>query len=221
MRTTRRAYLATVGGALAASAGCLGGSGSAATEDCDVGQLEQVDSLPRPTLGAEDAAVTVDVYEDFACSHCATYHLDVFPNVKEEFIDPGDIHYRFFDFPLPVSEQWSWGGAIASRAVQDRTDDETFFEYASSLFEQQGDLTSDGYSVVRDTAEEYDVDGCEVATSVEQDTYRPVVESDRQRAVGEGYDGTPTVVVNGQQLGGYGWNTVRTEIEAHLDSAES
>ncbi|SFR43622.1 DsbA family protein [Halogeometricum limi] len=221
MRTTRRAYLAAAGGALAATTGCLGGGGGSgyAALSCDVGQLEQVDSLPRPTLGPDDAAVTVDVYEDFACPHCATYNLDVFPKVREEYIAPGDIRYRFFDFPLPVSEQWSWGGAVAARAVQDRADAETYFDYAKALFDRQDDLTSDGYTVVHDVAEEFDVDGCEVAAAVDQDAYRPVVESDRQRAVDRGIQSTPTVVVNGETLANYDWATVQNGIEGHLKSA--
>ncbi|MDS0293055.1 thioredoxin domain-containing protein [Halogeometricum luteum] len=221
MRTTRRAYLAAAGGAVAATAGCLGGSGTAGMADlsCDVGQLDQVNSLPRPSLGPDDAPVTVDAYEDYACPHCATYSLNVFPKIRENYIDGGDVRYRFFDFPLPVSEQWSWGGAVAARAVQDRADAEAFFEYGKTLFERQDELTSDGFSVVHDAAEEFDVNGCEVAASVDQETYRPVVESDRERAVDAGYQSTPTIVVNGETAADPSWETVRRTIDGHLKSA--
>ncbi|ELZ26207.1 protein-disulfide isomerase [Halogeometricum pallidum JCM 14848] len=222
MRTTRRAYLAAAGGAVTATAGCLGGgSGTAGMADlsCDVGQLDQVNSLPRPSLGPDDAAVTVSAYEDYACPHCATYSLNVFPKVKENYIDTGKIRYRFFDFPLPVNEQWSWGGAVAARAVQDRADAETFFEYGKTLFERQGDLTSEGYSVVHDAAEEFDVNGCEVAASVDQETYKSVVESDRQRAVDAGFQSTPTIVVNGETTADPSWSTVKQAIDGHLKSA--
>lgn len=220
MRTTRRAYLAAVGGTVAATAGCLGGSGGGMNDlSCDVGQLEQVNSLPRPTLGPDDAAVTVDAYEDYACPHCATYSLDVFPKVKKNYIDTGKIRYRFFDFPVGVSKQWSPGGAVAARAVQDRADAETFFEYGKALFERQDELTSNGFSVVHDAAEEFGVDGCEVAASVDQETYLPVVESDKQRAVDKGYESTPTIVVNGETASAPDWETVRQTIDGHLKSA--
>ncbi|ADQ67551.1 protein-disulfide isomerase [Halogeometricum borinquense DSM 11551] len=219
MRTTRRSYLAAAGGALAATAGCLGGSDSQSKPSCEVGDLEQVKSLPTPTLGPEDADVTVDVYEDFACPHCATYNVDVFPKVKQNYIDTGKIRYRFFDFPIPVSKQWSWGGAIAARAVQDRTDDETYFKYAKRLFEKQNELTSNGYTVIHDVANEFDVDGCEVMASVEQDIYRSVVKSDRQRGIEVDIGGTPAIIVNGEHLSGAGWETVKNGIEGHLKSA--
>jgi protein-disulfide isomerase len=175
-----------------------------------------VNDLPRPTLGPSDAAVTVDVYEDYACPHCADFSLEVFPRIREEYISSGEIRYRFFDFPLPVDEQWSWGGAVAARAVQDRTDDETFFAYAKALFENQSDLTQSGFQLVHDLAEEQGVDGCAVYGAVEQETYRPVVEADRQHAVDNGYQSTPTVVVNGTALDSYGYDAISSAIDENL-----
>ncbi|MFC6825882.1 thioredoxin domain-containing protein [Halopelagius fulvigenes] len=219
MRTSRRALLAATGGALAATAGCLGslpGSSGGSKPSCDVGEQQTVQQLPRPALGPDDASVTVDAYEDFACPHCATYSTEVFPKIREDYISSGDIRYRFFDFPLPVNEQWSWGGAIAARAVQDRTDAETFFDYAHAIFENQDKLTSSGYQLVHDLAEDRSVNGCQVMAAVEQDTYRPVVEADRQRAVDKGYSSTPTVVVDGQALDSYGYDAVSSAIDSKL-----
>jgi protein-disulfide isomerase len=219
MRTSRRALLAATGGALAATAGCLGGlTGSAGgpKPTCDVPEQRPVEELPRPALGPSDASVTVDVYEDYACPHCAEYSLNVFPKVREEYVSTGKIRYRFFDFPIPVSEQWSWGAAVAARAVQDRADVETFFDYGKALFENQGDLASSGFQLVHDLAEERGVDGCEVMAAVERETYRPVVAADRQRAIDRGYNGTPTVVVNGEALGSYGFDAVSSAIERNL-----
>jgi protein-disulfide isomerase len=224
MRTTRRRYLATAGAALATgAAGCLGGlpgtsSGGAQNLDCDVPDQETVENLPQPSIGPSDAPVTVNVYEDFACPHCATFSTEVFPKVREQYVASGDVRYRHFDFPIPVSEQWSWGGAVAARAVQDRTDSETFFDFATAVYENQQELTSNGFQLVHDLAADRGVDGCAVVGAVEQETYRPVVEADRERAVSKGYQGTPTVVVDGNALQGYSWEAVSAAIDARLDA---
>jgi protein-disulfide isomerase len=223
MRTTRRRYLATAGAALAAgSAGCLGGlpgasGGGGNKPDCDVPDQGTFEELPRPSLGSSDAPVTVNVYEDFACPHCATFSTEVFPKVREQYVASGDVQYRYFDFPIPVNEQWSWGGAIAARAVQERTNSKTFFDFATAVYENQSELTSNGYQLVYDLANERDVDGCAVVGAVEQETYRPVVEADRERAVSRGYQGTPTVVVGGNALDDYSWEAVSSAIDARLD----
>ena len=126
MPTTRRSYLVAVGAAAAVgtTAGCLGGGGSASAlpDGCDVGELDVVSSLPRPALGPEDAAVTVDVFEDYACPHCQTFTQDVYPEIRSKYIDPGEIRYRFFDFPIPVDVRRSdlrvhvFGERLAVRA---------------------------------------------------------------------------------------------------------
>ncbi|RLM59284.1 DsbA family protein [Halobellus sp. Atlit-31R] len=218
MPTTRRSYLAAIGGAttLGATAGCLGGSGgSQLPEECDVGSLETVSSLPRPALGPEDAPVTVDVFEDFTCSHCRDFTLSVAPKIKSNYVDAGDVRYRFFDFPIPVSN-WSWLAASAARAVQDRSDAETFFSFSERVYENQGRLDDDGYQIVFDIASDLGLDGCTVAAAAEQESYRPVAEQDRETGSDRGVTGTPAVYVNGELLDNYGWERVSSAIDGQL-----
>ncbi|SDY28167.1 DsbA family protein [Halobellus clavatus] len=228
MRTTRRSYLAALGGAtaLGSIAGCLGGGGggesgstqtasAALPEGCDVGTLESVSSLPRPALGPSDAPVTVDVFEDFTCPHCRDFTQSVYPEIKSTYVDAGDVHYRFFDFPIPVSD-WSWLAASAARAVQDRSDQETFFEFAKGVYENQDRLPGEGYQVVHDLADDLGVDGCAVAGAADQEAYRPVVEADREEGVEREIPGTPAVYVDGELLDGYGLDTVRSAIDSQL-----
>jgi protein-disulfide isomerase len=218
MPTTRRGYLAVIGATttVGATAGCLGGN-DPLPEDCDVGTLDSVSSLPRPALGPSDAPVTVDVFEDFACPHCKTFTESVYPQIRSNYVDSGDARYRFFDYPLPVNEQWSWAAASAARAVQDRGDSEAFFAFTEGVYENQGRLDEEGYQVVHDLANDLDVDGCEVAAAADQGTYRDVVESDKQEGDDRGVPGTPAVYVNGTLLDGAGWSTVSSAIESQMD----
>jgi protein-disulfide isomerase len=218
MHTTRRSFLAAVGGtaAVGATAGCLGGSAGALPDGCDVGELDTVSSLPRPALGPPDAAVTVDVFEDFACPHCRTFVEEVYPEIKSTYVDPGDVRYRFFDFPIPVDEKWSWGAASAARAVQDRAGPEAFFEFTKGVFGNQGRLPEEGHQVVYDLADDLGVDGCPVAAAAEQEPYRPVVEADREEGVAREVPGTPAVYVDGDLLDGAGWEIVDREIGSRL-----
>lgn len=220
MPTTRRSYLAAVGAAAAvgSTAGCLGGgSASALPDGCDVGSLDDVSSLPRPALGPEDAPVTVDVFEDYACGHCQTFTQEVYPEIKSEYIDPGEIRYRFFDFPIPVDEEWSWKAASAARAVQDRADTETFFEFAKGVYAEQSRLSEEGYQVVHDLANDLDVDGCTVSAAAEQEPYREVVEADKQEGEDRDVPGTPAIYVDGEVLEGYDWETVDSGIQQRLE----
>ncbi|ELZ91329.1 protein-disulfide isomerase [Haloferax mucosum ATCC BAA-1512] len=239
MRQTRRAYLAAAAGALTlGTAGCLGGGDGSdatatdtgnstgtesdviATIGCDVSERDAVSSLPTPSLGSDDAAVVVDVWEDFACPHCATFSLDVFPKLQSEYISEGVVRYRHHDFPLPVDEWWSWKGASAARAVQDETDDETFFEFAHTLFENQSELSGgspeESLTTLKNLATDADLDGCSVAAAASRERYRPVVEAERTNATDEReLRGTPTVLVNESKVKPT-WDALQTAVEDAL-----
>ena len=50
--------------------------------------------------GNKDAKIEIIVYESLTCGHCASFHTDVYPGLKEEFIDTGLAKIEFRHFPL-------------------------------------------------------------------------------------------------------------------------
>ncbi|POG54686.1 DsbA family protein [Haloferax marisrubri] len=224
MRNTRRAYLAATAGALTlGTAGCLGGGsggsgdGAVAAIGCEVPERDTVSSLPTPVIGSEDASVVVDVWEDFACPHCATFAVDVAPQLRSEYVSEGIVRYRHHDFPIPVDDWWSWKGASAARAVQDEADDETFFDFAHTLYENQSEFgggdAEGSLSTLQSLANDADLDGCSVAAAASRERYRPLIEAERTEAVDErGFQGTPTVLVDGEQVAPR-WSDLQSAVE--------
>ena len=53
--------------------------------------------------GNIDAKIKLIIYESMTCSHCADFHKNVYPKLKEEFIDTGDISLEFRNFPLDLA----------------------------------------------------------------------------------------------------------------------
>jgi len=224
MQSTRRKYIAMIGAVGGgAMTGCLGGNTNAGGTsndvtgplECDVGAIDRVSSLPTPTRGSDDAPVTVAVFEDFACPHCQTFSLEVAPKIVSNYVEQGDVQYQYFDFPIPVSE-WSWRAASASRAVHDKADDEAFFDFITSVYEQQSELNTNGYQIIHDIASSIEVDNCFVAASAKQEPYRPVIEDTRQQGVDRGVDSTPTIFVNGIPVSRPDWSSVKSAIEAEF-----
>ncbi|WP_148413416.1 DsbA family protein [Haloferax sp. KTX1] len=224
MRNTRRTYLAATAGALTlGTAGCLGGGsggsgdGAVAAIGCEVPERDTVDSLPSPVIGSEDASVVVDVWEDFACPHCATFAVDVAPQLRSEYVSEGVVRYRHHDFPIPVDDWWSWKGASAARAAQDEADDETFFDFAHTLYENQSEFgggdAEGSLSTLQSLANDADLDGCSVAAAAARERYRPLIEAERTDAVDErGFQGTPTVLVDGEQVAPR-WSDLQSAVE--------
>ena len=53
--------------------------------------------------GNIDAKITLIVYESLTCSHCASFHKNVYPDLKKEFIDKGLVKIEFRNFPLDLA----------------------------------------------------------------------------------------------------------------------
>jgi protein-disulfide isomerase len=206
MVRSRRDLLRAGGIALATGiAGCLGNEDPAASD------VETVDSLPTPTLGPDDAPVTVAVYEDYACPHCQTYTQNTLPKIRSEYVSEGIVQYEHHDFPIPVDERWSWQVASAARGVQDTVGVEAFFEFSSGAYENLGSYSMD---VIESLATEVGADPETIRTAAESEVYRPVLEADREQGVEAGVEGTPTVFVNGSSAHRYDWETVSQAIES-------
>ena len=58
----------------------------------------------RPiTEGNIDAKIKIVVFESLTCGHCAKFHKDVYPGLKENFIDKGHVYIEFKNFPLDMA----------------------------------------------------------------------------------------------------------------------
>ena len=220
MKHTRRSLLAgaaSVG--VVGAAGCLGG-GSDNGElnldpeayDCDPSEPSDPDLDYRPTIGDPDADVTVQAFEDFTCGHCATYSLDHFPTIREEYIEPGDVRYEHWDFPIPVNEEWAVPVASAARGVGARHGDEAFFEFAKAAYESQG---SYGQGSSTDDMPG-GADTCAVLADVRYATYEEASMSDRSEGVSMDVSGTPAIFVNGEPVEGYEASTIASAIDDAL-----
>tara|TARA_B100000035_G_scaffold87832_1_gene73829 strand:+ start:132 stop:707 length:576 start_codon:yes stop_codon:yes gene_type:complete len=57
----------------------------------------------RIISGKENAKITIIAYESLTCSHCASFHKDVYPLLKKDYIDTGLAKIEFRHFPLDIA----------------------------------------------------------------------------------------------------------------------
>ena len=53
--------------------------------------------------GSVDAKVSIIVYESLTCGHCADFHKEIYPKLKNDFIDNGLAKIEFRSFPLDLA----------------------------------------------------------------------------------------------------------------------
>lgn len=203
----RRAVLgALAAGGTVALAGCGGGAGGGET-------------LPPPVAGDPEAGVTLAVYEDFACPHCARYNEEGFPGFESAYIEPGEIRYEHHDLPIPVANPGSWEAANAARAVQDRAGDEAFYAFAARVFANYTQIPDAGPSLYESVADDLGLDGVAVRSAAIDRDYQATVEADRQAGDDTGVSSTPTFVLDGEIVAA-GWSeSVYSTVTDAIDRA--
>ena len=55
------------------------------------------------SIGNSDAKVTVKVFSSLTCPHCANFHIQVFNNLKKDYIDKGLVKFEHHAFPLDLA----------------------------------------------------------------------------------------------------------------------
>lgn len=179
----RRDYLALTGSAAtAALAGCL------------PNPVDQVEDLPRPVLGDEQSSTVLRVFEDIGCPNCRRYNLNVYPSLKENYIDTGNIRYEYYDFVVgasPLSDTL----ANAARGVQDRLGQDEFWQYLKVLFERQNEMNLDVIETEAINIGVEEVD--EFMNDIQGGVYDPVINNDEDIGSDEyGVSAVPSLVLN-------------------------
>ncbi len=64
---------------------------------------DSFNEIKRIVVGNKDAKITIITYESLTCSHCANFHIEVYPELKKEYIDTGIAKIEFRHFPLDVA----------------------------------------------------------------------------------------------------------------------
>lgn len=147
-----------------------------------------IDNTGRPVFGNKDAPVTVTVFADFECPHCAK-EAPVVRKAVQSFNGKAKLVYRHF--PLPGHDR-ARAAAIAAEAALAQG---KFWEYHDLVFAHQNKL-SDADLV--SYAKQLGLDLAKFNADVKARKGEPAIA--RDMAQGEKLDltGTPAVFVNGR-----------------------
>jgi len=184
---------------------------NAPKEDPEVAALMEEGPLPDIVVGNANAPNTIVEYASMTCSHCAHFHTDVFPEVKQKYIDTGKANYVLREFPLD-------GLAAAAFMLARCAGADRYYPMVGGLFETQktwavpGDEGKQKLLLIAKQAgfSQEQFDKC----LDDKELFEKIV-AVRQRASDKfGVDSTPTFFVNGKRLdGGYEIENFEAAIE--------
>jgi protein-disulfide isomerase len=130
------------------------------------------------------------------CPHCADFHKEVFPKLKADYIDKGQMRFIFREYPLDDA-------AVAASMLARCAPEDRFFAMVDVLFDQQRnwaikDKVIPGLLRIAKQAgfTEQSFEACLKDNKLAQQIY----EGAQRGSQKFGVRSTPTVFVNGEQV---------------------
>lgn len=94
------------------------------------------EAIQERVLGDPNAPVTIIEFSSLTCPHCAGFHEEKLPAIKEKYIDTGKVKLVYRDFP--------WDQAAAAAAVLARcAPADRYFKFLDALFLNQAKWATD------------------------------------------------------------------------------
>ena len=153
--------------------------------------------IKRIIVGNIDAKISIIAFESMTCSHCADFHKNVFPKLKEEYLDTGLAKIEFRHFPLDLA---ALNASKVSQCKNDGNSDILESLYAnqqkwvkgSSIQEAnknlQKFLKSEGFSI--------DFDSCINNQEIEDFVLNDRIDGAKNFKV----NATPTIIINKEKF---------------------
>ena len=151
------------------------------------------------TLGNNDAKVKIKIFSSHTCPHCASFHINVVPKIKKEYVDTGAVQLIFIDFPL---DQAAFNASKLLHCIEPKNQ----MSFLDSIYKKQNDWTS-GADInkinenLKIIAETFGVNQLEFNECLNNNVVSDKILNDRIEGQKKySISSTPTIVINEKKL---------------------
>lgn len=151
-------------------------------------------------IGKTRAAVTVVEYASVGCPHCATFHIQVWPDFKAKYVDTGRVRFVYREV-LAGDLNVAMAGFITARCAPKQR----YFDVVDSIYRNQPALSAsfDLKADLKQIAGKVGVRPARFDSCISDPKARDVVEARSNANAQAGHvTGTPTFTVNGKTMSG-------------------
>ncbi|HLC50587.1 MAG TPA: DsbA family protein [Candidatus Nanoarchaeia archaeon] len=163
-----------------------------------------------PSIGSEDAKVTIIEFSDFQCPYCGKFYFETFPSIYSDYIKTGKVRFVMRNFPLGF-HQYAEKTAEAAECANEQ---DKFWEYQNLLFINQKSLDDEN---LKKYASDLKLDSVKFDSCLDSGKMAGKIQADLSDAESYGVDSTPAFLINGQLLvGAQPFSKFQSIIESEL-----
>lgn len=160
--------------------------------------VDTIEALESKSIGEEKAPIKIIEFASLTCGHCAKFHNEVFPLIKENYIDKGKIFFTYNDFPL---DKFALKASVVARCSGNKK----FFNFLKVLYNKQKDWTrtKDPFKSLLKIAKLGGLKNDEIKVCVGNKSIEDGLLKQRLKST-KIYDikATPTLYINGEKYNG-------------------
>ena len=146
-----------------------------------------------PSLGPNDAPITIVEFSDFQCPFCRRFEQDTYQPLLDAY--PGKIRFVYRNLPLTSIHPNAMPAAIASLCAKDQN---AFWDYHDKLFSSE---TLDQTTYIQ-YATDLGLDVNTFTACLSSGSHDAEIKADMDFSLGLGVQSTPTFFVNGLAIVG-------------------
>ena len=83
------------------------------------------------SIGSEKANIVIKVFSSLTCPHCANFHINIFEDLKKDYIDKNLVRFEHHSFPLDLA------ALNAEIIVRCHADNNKNFELLGEIYNKQ------------------------------------------------------------------------------------
>jgi protein-disulfide isomerase len=146
-------------------------------------------------LGQPNAPVRVEEFGDYQCPACASFFVNLEPQIVKDYIDTGKIYFSFTPFSFIGQESID-----AAQAAYCARDQNKFWEYHDALYNNQSGENKGNFSIanLEQFAQNLKLNTDQFKSCLEGKKYSAQVQSDYEYGVGKNINSTPSFLVDGK-----------------------
>ena len=167
-------------------------------------------------LGNPAAPVTIIDYSSLTCPHCASFHSEIFPRIKEDYIETGKAKLIFREVYFDGPGLWS---SMLARCLEKKQ----FFSIIDLLFRKQdewsrGESQIDIVKGLISIGRQAGISESKVLECLkDQEKAKELVSWYKNNAVMDSVQSTPTILINGVRINdNRNYDGIRETIDSYL-----
>ena len=155
-------------------------------------------------IGNLDAKITIKVFSSLTCPHCASFHKNIFENLKKEYIDKGIVRFEHHSFPLDLA------ALNAEIIIRCHTDNNKKFQLLGEIYKKQSQwAVGSDINVINESIKNIiigldsglsnnKIDGCLNNEIAQDEILNERIEAQKKYKI----QSTPTIYINKKQYKG-------------------